>query len=207
MLRPRQRVHGPPSRSPKPVAQNSRTLCRCSTTFAPASRAASRPAGPDQRQHVVGVHHVGAKVPHRRGHLAGLVAAAQHRGGRARPARVRRAALQQRVRHARVLEGRGLQVDRALLAADRAVAVVHEQDPGMLCVGHRSCQPSAVPVSVVVPTRNRARYLEVALASLRAQRGAPAHEVVVVDDGSTDDTRAVAAGARSARRAGARLRA
>ena len=49
-----------------------------------------------------------------------------------------------------------------------------------------------MPVSVVVPTRNRARYLEVALASLEAQRGAPAHEVVVVDDGSTDDTRAVA---------------
>ena len=50
-----------------------------------------------------------------------------------------------------------------------------------------------MPVSVVVPTRNRARYLEVALASLRAQRGAPAPELVVVDDGSTDDTRAVAA--------------
>ena len=50
-----------------------------------------------------------------------------------------------------------------------------------------------MPVSVVVPTRNRARYLEVALASLRAQRGVPAPELVVVDDGSTDDTRAVAA--------------
>ncbi len=50
-----------------------------------------------------------------------------------------------------------------------------------------------MPVSVVVPTRNRARYLEVALASLRAQRGATALELVVVDDGSTDDTRSVAA--------------
>ena len=48
-------------------------------------------------------------------------------------------------------------------------------------------------MSVVVPTRNRARYLEVALASLRAQRAAPEYELVVVDDGSTDDTRAVAA--------------
>jgi glycosyltransferase involved in cell wall biosynthesis len=48
-------------------------------------------------------------------------------------------------------------------------------------------------VSVVVPTRNRAEYLDVALASLCAQVGAPAHELVVVDDHSTDATVAVAA--------------
>ncbi len=48
-------------------------------------------------------------------------------------------------------------------------------------------------VSVVVPTRNRAGYLDVALASLRAQVDAPPHELLVVDDGSTDDTVAVAA--------------
>jgi len=48
-------------------------------------------------------------------------------------------------------------------------------------------------VSVVVPTRNRAGYLDVALASLRDQTGAPPHELLVVDDGSTDDTVAVAA--------------
>ncbi len=48
-------------------------------------------------------------------------------------------------------------------------------------------------VSVVLPTRNRARYLETALASLRAQVDAPPHELLVVDDGSTDDTVAVAA--------------
>jgi GT2 family glycosyltransferase len=48
-------------------------------------------------------------------------------------------------------------------------------------------------VSVVVPTRNRAEYLDVALASLRAQENAPPHELIVVDDGSTDDTVAVAA--------------
>jgi glycosyltransferase involved in cell wall biosynthesis len=48
-------------------------------------------------------------------------------------------------------------------------------------------------VSVVVPTRNRAEYLDVALASLRAQDDAPPHELVVVDDGSTDTTVAVAA--------------
>ena len=56
----------------------------------------------------------------------------------------------------------------------------------------------APAVSVVVPTRNRAGYLEVALASLAAQDGGVASEVIVVDDGSTDATPAVAraAGAR-----------
>jgi glycosyltransferase involved in cell wall biosynthesis len=42
--------------------------------------------------------------------------------------------------------------------------------------------------SVVIATKDRARYLEVALASLRAQREAPAFEVIVVDNGSTDAT-------------------
>ncbi len=47
-------------------------------------------------------------------------------------------------------------------------------------------------VSVVVPTRNRADYLAVTLASIRAQElGAP-FELLVVDDGSTDDTLRVA---------------
>jgi GT2 family glycosyltransferase len=38
-------------------------------------------------------------------------------------------------------------------------------------------------VSVVVPTRGRAAYLEVTLDSLLAQRGGIEHEIVVVDDG------------------------
>jgi len=46
--------------------------------------------------------------------------------------------------------------------------------------------------SVVIATRNRAALLDGALASLRAQIGAPAIEAIVVDNGSTDDTRAVA---------------
>lgn len=51
-------------------------------------------------------------------------------------------------------------------------------------------------VSVVVPTRNRAGYLEVTLASL-ARQDVP-HEVLVVDDASADATQRVAeaAGAR-----------
>jgi GT2 family glycosyltransferase len=54
-------------------------------------------------------------------------------------------------------------------------------------------------VSVVIPTRDRADYLEVALASFRAQDGRSSHETIVVDDGSSDATREVA------RRQGARV--
>ena len=39
-------------------------------------------------------------------------------------------------------------------------------------------------VSVVVPTRGRAAYLEVTLDSLLEQRGGIAHEILVVDDGA-----------------------
>jgi len=52
---------------------------------------------------------------------------------------------------------------------------------------------TAPVVSVVVPTRDRAGYLDVALASLRAQEHAPAHELLVVDDRSGDETLEVAA--------------
>jgi GT2 family glycosyltransferase len=47
-------------------------------------------------------------------------------------------------------------------------------------------------VSIVIPTRNRSRYLEVALASLARQQFGGTHEVVVVDDGSGDSTDVVA---------------
>jgi GT2 family glycosyltransferase len=43
-------------------------------------------------------------------------------------------------------------------------------------------------VSVVVPTRGRAAYLEVTLDSLLAQRTETAHEILVVDDGAQDAT-------------------
>jgi glycosyltransferase involved in cell wall biosynthesis len=47
-------------------------------------------------------------------------------------------------------------------------------------------------VAVVVPTRGRAACLEVTLDSLRRQRSRTAHELLVVDDGATDATPAVA---------------
>ena len=51
---------------------------------------------------------------------------------------------------------------------------------------------SAPDVSIVVPTHNRADYLAVTLASLATQKLDAAYEVVVVDDGSSDGTGAVA---------------
>ena len=59
--------------------------------------------------------------------------------------------------------------------------------------------PEATLVSVVVPCFNQARFLGEALASV-ARQSYPHREVIVVDDGSTDDTAGVAA-----RSAGIRL--
>jgi glycosyltransferase involved in cell wall biosynthesis len=52
----------------------------------------------------------------------------------------------------------------------------------------------ALDVTVVVPAYQSARWIGAALASLRAQTLAP-REIVVVDNGSTDDTAALAAAA------------
>lgn len=48
-----------------------------------------------------------------------------------------------------------------------------------------------LPITVVVPAYNAAPYLAAALESVRRQ-SAPAQEIIVVDDGSTDDTVAIA---------------
>jgi glycosyltransferase involved in cell wall biosynthesis len=47
-------------------------------------------------------------------------------------------------------------------------------------------------ISIVIATKDRASYLRRALASLQEQIGAPPFEIVVVDNGSTDETPAVA---------------
>jgi glycosyltransferase involved in cell wall biosynthesis len=48
-----------------------------------------------------------------------------------------------------------------------------------------------LPISVVIPTYNGARFLPATLASVRAQTRQP-REIIVVDDGSTDESAAVA---------------
>src|SRR5688500_17302102 len=54
-------------------------------------------------------------------------------------------------------------------------------------------QPMDLPaVTVAVPTRGRAAYLEVTLDSLCRQSARAAHELLVVDDGATDATPGVA---------------
>jgi glycosyltransferase involved in cell wall biosynthesis len=55
---------------------------------------------------------------------------------------------------------------------------------------------SAVSVSVIVPCRNAARHLREALESLVGQELDEPAEIILVDNGSTDDSRAVAAGIR-----------
>ena len=50
--------------------------------------------------------------------------------------------------------------------------------------------PRGPELSVVVATRNRAALLPRLVQALEAQKGAPAFELVLVDDGSTDDTAA-----------------
>jgi glycosyltransferase involved in cell wall biosynthesis len=55
----------------------------------------------------------------------------------------------------------------------------------------RSSDPACAAISVVLCTYNRATRLAEALTALVQQTDAPPHEIVVVDNNSTDETRAV----------------
>ena len=55
----------------------------------------------------------------------------------------------------------------------------------------------ALTAAIIVPTRSRAGYLDVALASIAPQAASAGAEVIVVDDGPSDET------AQTARRHGA----
>jgi len=66
-----------------------------------------------------------------------------------------------------------------------------------LAAGHYADDLPTPVVTVVVPTFNRAHLLVVCLRSLLAQDLAEHYEVLVIDDGSTDDTRSVVEAMRS----------
>ena len=51
--------------------------------------------------------------------------------------------------------------------------------------------PKSVAASVIIPVYNGANYITQQLDALAAQTGNPSFEVLVCDNGSTDDTRAV----------------
>ena len=137
---------------------------------APApERAAARRAA-RQRQHVVHVDHVRGELAGRRGHVVLVAPAAQQRergSGRETSAELRSSsacAIPARRKAAT------LQLDGALLAALDAVAVVDDEDAHAAGLRYPADGPAGPAVTVVVPTRGRAAYLEVTLESLRAQR-------------------------------------
>jgi glycosyltransferase involved in cell wall biosynthesis len=66
------------------------------------------------------------------------------------------------------------------------------QQPGGAVAERSSTPEGRLPVSVIIPAYNRADLVWRALASVNTQRPALPAEVIVVDDGSTDDTAAAA---------------
>ena len=79
--------------------------------------------------------------------------------------------------------------DRAAsLAADPTIPFVGITDA---CSVRRFGGLAPREISVIIPTRNRAALLDESLASLAGQTASGRFEVVVVSDGSTDDTSAV----------------
>src|SRR5256714_246752 len=193
---------GPSRRNARPGARAARPRGRRQTRE--ARRRAQRP---DDRERARG----GRPARRRRlGHCRAARASAHRpllrgrgcRGGYARVRRPRRgdeqrarATLQERTRPRR--RGRGSVLPR-LLAAPRgervaapggARAAVPRDRPHGRGPADPDGRMSAIELSVVVPTYNRASLLDRCLAALAAQDEPGAGlEVVVVDDGSTDET-------------------
>lgn len=62
----------------------------------------------------------------------------------------------------------------------------------MTTTSHRTGEADGIPISVVVPARNSGATLGACLSSILREVPAALREVIVVDNGSTDDTLAVA---------------
>ena len=90
----------------------------------------------------------------------------------------------------------------ALVALGGAVPTLAASNDVIPCAPRRPC---GLVRRVVIPNYNGARWLPGVLESVAAQTVAPA-EVLVVDDGSTDDSAAIAEAARRARAAAGRER-
>ena len=184
-----------------------------------AGRPRRRQRAPAERRvEVVRVDDPRARAPHRRGDVVGCQPAAQQPAAARRAAERRAVALQHLGVLAQVLAHEPREVlDHALLAAGRAVAVVQEEDheratlplprrgspsprvaaaPDRLSSPHvpplTSDGPVPAPAAVILPTAGRPAYLDVALASIAPQARALGAEVLVVDDGPSAATRAVA---------------
>jgi tetratricopeptide (TPR) repeat protein len=71
---------------------------------------------------------------------------------------------------------------------------VQEEDHVAAAIGAkpRLLRDMGPPASIIVPTRQRAEYLDVALASIAPQAAAAGAELLVVDDGPDERTRTVA---------------
>lgn len=106
-------------------------------------------------------------------------------------ARVRDAGLELTVLPERLVKKRVHGGNATLTGTDTNAHLLRALRDSIARKRHQAAGPA--PVSVIVPCYNHATYLPEALASLLAQDPRPA-EIIVIDDGSTDASAAIAAG-------------
>jgi GT2 family glycosyltransferase len=162
-----------------------------------------------RRVEIVRVNHSRPRLAHRSSHLLRLKAPPQQPGRRPAPPELDRVPGEQLCGLRQPLAHEPHQVvNHTFLPAGGAVAVVQEQDHR--CAGslfrwagpvsrwagpHPNLDCSAVtpPASIVIPTRARPSYLEVALGSIAPQAADAGAEVLVIDDaGPSPGIRALA---------------